>query len=422
MLNRSFQFPIMICFFCFCAEQALSQDLPPNIRAALEANAESFANVRIDGYQERDFLVSTRVGLQEIGRHSEHEFTQRVHFLLKVNRSRIYESIRYPAGEYHTGTEINERSFDGEKYFSGSADPEAEREPGVAPALLTIHTRETHDARNARRARDVLVFEAWYLEAAGFAAPMRAANLGEPIESLILTRIDAGTLVSSGTANIDGNSLYEVIVRYPDPWMSDRRSNNIDDSKNQSFRPESIEIQEKIERERLKLDGKTRECRFVLDPAMNYAVREIIEWREPGRVMFHTECADFVQIDGTNLWLPESCDVISSAYEVRPAHVAEKPIYVTSIRVSELRKESFTDDDFRIAYDYPGSDIWDYTHENAREGGVLQFYVGGSPEAIDQVAREAKANRWGWKTWLLGANILLVLIIALVFLRKRLAW
>jgi hypothetical protein len=390
------------------------QELEPEIQPALEANAVALRGLRIAGHRERSFLIDSGQGLKEVGtRESEKEFTERVEFVLKLDGQRIYESLQYPAGQFQSGTAIDERCFDGARYFIGTADP---KNNPKTPGILTIHSPSTYADQVGRNTPHIQPFELWYLHAAGFDGPAGPLNLGRPIRSLVLSRIEAGSLVSSKRIDKNGKPLLEIAVDYPEPWASSRQQKIANDHNIKDLAdPVQRTLHKDVGEQRVKLAGKLRHCSFLLDPSLNYAAREMSEWRESGSVMFHTECDDFIQVDGMGPWLPRRCNVVSSAHSLRPTYVAERPVYRTSIRALKITRSDFSDGDFRIWYDYPGTVVADATHENAPKGGAFEYTVPVSTEELERVAQVDRGRR----LWVIAANVCVMAIIIGVIAWKR---
>jgi hypothetical protein len=249
---------------------------------------------------------------------------------------------------------------------------------------------------------------------AGFAGPVRGYELGTPIRSIVLERLDSGSLVSYRMTGNEQQRLVEVVLRYPDPWTRPRRPSLESDVGEVPLKPESAERMLHMQKHREDLEGTMRECRFVLDPGMNFAVREISEWREPNHMMFRTTCRDFERVEGANLWLPMRCDVESSANALRPLYVAPRPIYATSVRLTGITRQKFPVDAFRIWYNTPGVTVSDWTRGRGPDGGPLEYIVPVSGDRLGDVP-PALFSRW----WIVAANVLLFFIIMSVLIWKR---
>ncbi len=133
--------------------------------------------------------------------------------------------------------------------------------------------------------------------------------------------------------------------------------------------------------------------------------------------MFHAQCGDFVKVEDSDLWLPRRCDITSSAYELRPNHVAERPVYVTLLRVGTVARTEFEDEEFRLWYDMGGSMVSDHTHEKAPEGDAFVYTVPASDEELARLAGNRGNTRW----WLVVANVgvAVVLIVGIALKRRR---
>src|ERR1700677_3608209 len=94
------------------ASRADAPALPEDVRAALEKNARSLADLTVAGSRSRRLLAPAATAFAALGvRESEAEFTQRIRFELRLQGAKIREAIRYPAGQYNSGNGVNERSY-----------------------------------------------------------------------------------------------------------------------------------------------------------------------------------------------------------------------------------------------------------------------------------------------------------------------
>ena len=94
---------------------------------------------------------------------------------------------------------------------------------------------------------------------------------------------------------------------------------------------------------------------------------------------------------------------------------AREPIYVTDIQVTDVQRRKFSEDDFRIWYDSPGSMVTDYTHPEAVDGEAVAFFV---PGAIGEVYGNGLGR--SLKVWLVVLNAgIICMIVYTVWWRRR---
>ena len=98
-------------------------------------------------------------------------------------------------------------------------------------------------------------------------------------------------------------------------------------------------------------------------------------------------------------------------------HVAERPVYVTLLRVGTVARTEFEDEEFRLWYDMGGSMVSDHTHEKAPEGDAFVYTVPASDEELARLAGNRGNTRW----WLVVANVgvAVVLIVGIALKRRR---
>jgi hypothetical protein len=380
--------------------------LPDDVRAALETNARSLDGLAIAGTRSRRMLAPAAKALAALGTgESESDFTQRVKFELRLQGTKIHESFRYPPSAYQSGNGVDERSYDGTKYFTGTLD----NSKPVTPGTLMIQRAAGMESRG-------MDFELWYLFEAGFSGPVRGSEMGRPIQSLVLARAAAGRIESVKDVGKDGQKRLEVVVAYPEPWASRATAPVEKDDFIQNFRGETKQLQARIERERRQLWGQRRLCRFLLDGGIGYAVREKWESRaDGGAVMFHTTNSDFQQVEPGGVWLPRRCEVVSHVYETAPRYTSPEPLYATDIQVEKLERTTFSDEQFRIWYGRPGARVSDYTHPKATPTRPYSYVIASPLEDPD--ASQAMSHRW---LFVIALNALMTGILAsALYVRSR---
>jgi len=394
------------------ASRAEGPALPKDVRAALETNARSLTDLTIAGSRSRRMLAPAGKVLAALGtRESESEFTQPVKFELRLQGAKVHESFRFPASQYQSGNGLDEHSYDGTKYFTGSIDTSGPEKPAslliTAPAILEAEVRS--------KASQGMDFELWYLFEAGFSGPVHGSEIGRPIQSLVLARAAAGRIESVKDVGQGGQKLLEVVVAYPEPWASRAAAPVEKDQSIQTLQGDTKQLQARIERERRQQAGQRRLCRFLLDGGMGYAMREKWESRaEGGAVMFHTTNSDFQQVEPGGLWLPRRCEVASHAYATAPQYTSPAPLFATDIQVDKLERTTFSDEQFRVWFDHPGIWVGDATDPNSTPGRPYTYHTTSGKPLVVNSALETK--RWLF----IGVNALLVVVIfASLYARSR---
>ena len=399
------------------ASRAQSPALPDDVRSALEKNARSLADLEISGTRSRRMLAPAEAALRTMGTlESEPSFTQRVRFELQLQGAKLHESYRYPPSQFHSGKDVEDRSYDGTKHFNGGFDPSRPEKPGV----ITIKTRTIIEAEDRTKAILGTVFELWYLSEAGFNGPTYASELGRPIESLVLARAAAGRIESVKDVGRDGRKLLEVVIEYPEPWASRSTAPIEKDRFIQNLRGNSRQLQERIERERRQQAGQRRVCRFLLDGEMGYAVREEWESRaKGGAVMFHTKNSDFQQLEPGGAWLPRVCEVTSHAYETAPRYTSPEPMYVTDIRVEKLERKPLGDEQFRVWYNHPGIKVIDWTDPKATLDRPRSYQVASPLEDSDTSHAGFLGARRRWLFVIVLNGLMAAILVLVLYVRSR---
>ncbi len=168
----------------------------------------------------------------------------------------------------------------------------------------------------------------------------------------------------------------------------------------------------------LVLRSGTAEYRFVLDPAMGYAVRRRVEKTPSGEVAVRADCSDFTQLPSSGLWMPRKVEVEwHTWYRVLPRPVKEAVVRET-YRVSGLKSEPIPPAQFVLKYNDPGTTVADGTIEGKKDSlGRVTYEVPADRSRLDKVIRAAAAGKnyvpsiVSFRRNLILANVLLFLIV-----------
>jgi hypothetical protein len=385
--------------------------LPQEVRAALQKNARALTDLTIAGTYSRRMLAPAGKVLASLGTlESEATFTYGVKFELRLQGAKIYESFHLAPSRLHSADELNERCYDGTKYYSGTVDWS---HPDKSPILRITGPAIIQEEDRARSSHET-PFLLWYLVEAGFRGPDRAGELGRSIESLVLARSADGRIESVKAVGQESQKLVEVVVAYPEPWTSSATIPIENDVAIQRYLGDSKKFHIRLERERRQLRGQKRLDRFLLDGALGYAVREMWESRAAsGAVLFHTTNSDFQQVEPGGVWLPRRCEVASHAYYTSPAYTSPEPLYATEIQIEKIERAPLSDEQFRLWYGSPGAKVTDHTHANAAPGRPYNYIVPVPLQGVTQAGSKLAL--------IIIANVLVIAaILAMLYARSRL--
>jgi hypothetical protein len=394
---------------------SVAVELPATIQHVLTENAAKLNGLELTWYQSRRPLKEIATVLSELRtQESEQEFTLRRESTVKIESTRLFECFRNQEGTNSFASASDKRTFDGEKYYVGSLYPTDRGNPG----LFAIKFPQQITKDETKRPQKTSLFEFKYLSEIGFQLPTRSLLVGQKPTSTILELIKHGKLLSFGTSK--DRNLFEVLVEYPDQWAIDETINVADDPLLQALRPGSREIQLRIAKERQQLAGKTRTSRFLLDPALNYAIKETFVLRD-GKTLFHTTCDKFIDV-GAELMLPRSCRVLSHTYETRPAYTAEEPLYETVFELGNAVHRTFKPADFQFSFDTPGVYVSDYTLEGATSDRPINYVMPASQDELERTIHEAMGKHpdaGSRHRWLLIANVVAIIMLIVYLLLKK---
>jgi hypothetical protein len=184
-----------------------------------------------------------------------------------------------------------------------------------------------------------------------------------------------------------------------------RSRTEIETDPNFQFVGESQKIQRTLEKERRTLEGATRTARVTLDPAMNYAVVGMAEYRgDSGELMFDAVNSDFIDM-GQGLWLPRTCAIDGYAFALHPKFNSKAALYRTNIKIEKIERAKFSEKDFQVWFDVPGLSVSDFTHATAKPGRPYTYRV---PVNVEQLG--VSRGRYFW----LGINLAVFIVLALL--------
>lgn len=226
-------------------------------------------------------------------------------------------------------------------------------------------------------------FEDEYFRAAGVQLPARIKELlrsWRPQSALLaLLEID-GRIQSISPANLDGRPLIRVQVTSHN--LKERSQADVRKLAERFAPPEWYD--------------------FYLDPERGYAVRRLEIRDEVDRLQTRSDCTDFEQLPGRQVWMPRQCRV--EEYALTAAldegnmvlDVFPSPLYVTTIQVNTFDVQPWPDDRFQLKNTTPGGYVNDASFpEMTGKDGVF-YQVPANPQRLDEVIAVRHAFYRAW--------------------------
>jgi hypothetical protein len=369
--------------------RAQEGQFPDKIREALEANVKSLSPLTLTWERTRASDLPVARLLPTLKRQpTELDFMTPVktrfrwqggQFLLLYTTSR--PQVKEVGGNWVLDPDRplaemkQEISFDGEAIYNGNPNPDQ--------PVITIDKIE----RTASIMANVAMTRQDYLREAGYILPDFPPELRDkqPPRSALLGLIGGGAkVIRVGQEPIDGAPMATV-----------------------------------------ELQSGDQQIRFYLDPAMNYAIRRREARLKSGELAQLSNCTEFTRLARSGLWLPKRIEV---TWNWRPeAPTLVKPRLLTeTYKVSELSDDPIPESEFVLKYEKPGSLIADSRLGGAEKapGGRISYQQPAEPSDLEDVIASASGkytprSRWSSLRLVLLANGALLVVVALVVLRKR---
>ena len=148
----------------------------------------------------------------------------------------------------------------------------------------------------------------------------------------------------------------------------------------------------------------TRRYSFYLDPQLHYAVRRLDQSYGSDQLLVRTDCSDFQQISGRNVWLPKKIESQMHEYFSAPDIVFKDNFLSQTIEVSAMSGDHLSDDAFKLELETtPGTMVRDGTvrAKSSKSGGpvlngaadaYVTYTVPARSEEIKEVITRASAG------------------------------
>jgi RNA polymerase sigma factor (sigma-70 family) len=125
----------------------------------------------------------------------------------------------------------------------------------------------------------------------------------------------------------------------------------------------------------------TRRYSFYLDPQLHYAVRRLDQSYGSDQLLVRSDCSDFQQIAGRNVWLPKKIESQMHEYFSAPDTVFKENFLSQTLSVSAMSGDRVSDDAFKLEYETtPGTIVRDGTvrAKSSKSGGLVLNGAGDS--------------------------------------------
>lgn len=372
-----------------------AEDLPADVRAALEANEESLNPIELTWDRTRQ----SRLGQRALMKVFEWPDYARIDFFAKTTVVfRWQDGMQYQLTEGQIAHKVPkkptdqvkivpygwERAFNGSNIYVGEAEE-------ARLAFNSLPSMTVDSLRNPKHQKpDNHLFRPDFLSAAGYWVPERFSDLGEQLQHSILHLIESGgTIASVAEIAADGGTpLLRVVIDY----------------------------------------NSLRHV-FDLDPAKGYAVRRredtVLDTGEKARVVI---LEDLRQVGDLPLWLPWQCKTAHYTWASVGTGYDNDPIVDETLTLTKLSTERMPIEYFMLKYTTPGTLVTDFTLVQGKtdEDSGVQYKVPANLEDLDKVIAQASGRietngLLSRRYLLILANVaaVVLLIVAIMIHRRR---
>jgi hypothetical protein len=389
------------------ANQAAEIELPPVVRRALEENAQQLSPIGMTSTTRMASRLSPADTLERLkltGSIRPNRFFVEYEGRVVWQDQKIYASRKFLSGDVgdRETTSLSELTFDGHVISIGSVfspSKEARTQPrrtGVAADSVQRHLIKQPMAKTPQRQPIAISAENPYLGPAvglllttnprGTAAGGGATDQKPHVDSAVLNCLENGwTLISVEITLLEGHRHVRVELEGDNTIRSgtfgydleNRRkmlARNLETNTKQAqsgrlslqhkamvlrMQQQQEEMMRRIE-ERRKLPA-TRRYVFYLDPDLHYAVRRFEQSYGPDTLLTRSNCSQFEQIPGRQLWLPRRVETELHEYNSVPETVFKEAFLFQVINVLAFDGGRVPDQTFALNYTEPGTIVSDRT-------------------------------------------------------------
>ena len=260
-----------------------------------------------------------------------------------------HNNARYSDGS-GSGDSIQENSYNGEIFFVGTGNKEAEFNTPRIGLFPNSHLKDP--------TKHIPAFSQQYTAFLGYKFPNIGRELGEMHLSYIHYLIGIGRLLEAREVNVDGEPLFFVSVEAPYYWDEDRK----------------------------------RVFLFWLTPKYNYAVKRMEIKTLENQVAYSIDNMDFAQVSQKRVYLPQRTVVQCHVNEINPDSISATPLFTEIYTVSDVSSRKINDGQFNLQAKYttPGTRVGDRVLQESDAG--LVYVMPANPADLDRVIEAARTG------------------------------
>jgi hypothetical protein len=357
------------------AAETATQELPEDVRRALEYGAAQVAPLTVSWVLERERIDGAATmahagqGTLSVPGLDENRIT--------VQAGMLY--TRTDRGDRRA--DVMEHSFDGVTYFIG-------RPP--LPNRLHQASLTKMDVRwLAAREPQAPWFSAVYLDMVGFSIPSTSTELNRraKVQSRVLKLLaDGGQLISCANVTMDGRQSSRVEIETEDPDGLPRAGANATQApqtlRKAGLSEEQIHQNVTAMHRRFAPPAKKRLV-FFLDPQRGYALTHYEEKKANGSMLLATANERWQPVPQRALWLPQQCRI---THYTRDNRLFDEPVMVSIIRATSFDAGAKPDALFTLNYSSPGTKV----HEQWADGRRESYEIPATPADLSKVIAQAR--------------------------------
>ena len=414
--------------------------LPAEIQRALEANGAQLSPISITYTQ----VLKSKLSEQETYERLKTPDDPSYRSLFQIEESRfvlqgqnLYSALKMKMGSdaddqnYVPRVVLRELSFDGSTFYFGRIEE-------GSPSKLQKTPKSIWGGNS-------YIGSAYLLNGTvgvTYTRTRKPLGVGAQAESFILGSLrDGGELISVSNVSIDEKPHVKVEIRVENMKKTWADQYDVENLKQKSFKGKDRWLNQILEQRKL---PKTKRLVFLLDPALNYAVRQMEEWYDPQTLILRSSCSDFQRLKDRQLWLPWKYEIELHTHYDLPGVVFTDSFLTEIVQVTEISGDPVPEEQFVLDYQQPGTKITELIESNTNtkssdaEPIVYDYIVGNTPEQTKKnrevAARQAVASQRASNSpqaplipakpkaaihWFLIINLIALLIVGGFFAYRR---
>jgi hypothetical protein len=415
------------------AIRAAEPQLPPAVQRALEESARQLSPISVTSTTR---IASSLPPAETFERLKLADSFQRDRFFgehpsrIVFQDQKIYLSYKFLSGAVgdNETTSLSEITFDGQVVSSGyilnqskaAVAQQKKMGSGIGPITRNI-TREPIAKLRQRQPSGIGAGNPYFQPSVGLllatnsrgTAAGGTANEQKP-QSAVLDCLNSGwKLISVENTLLDDHRCVRIELEGDNPIRSSAIAFDLDNhrkmlqrnrvnNEKQSARltaqqKEMILRSQRQQEEMARLIEEQRNLPamrryiFYLDPDLHYAVRRFEQTYGPDTLLARSNCSQFQQIAGRQLWLPRRVETQLHEWYSVPETVFKDAFLTQIVEVSAIDGSRVPDETFKLDYTEPGTMVRDGTDPAAKsKDGYVNYVVPARLEDLPSVIARAR--------------------------------